>query len=132
MALPLDQLMRDVAAYLGTELAFERDIYSLIVPLPTGRRHEVAATIRTDQDGREIIDFVATVGQIESRVDPWRLLAANGQAIFSRVTVSGQMIYVIASQLLTTAQPEEVLLMLREVAAFADQLEAQLFRSDTF
>ena len=124
--------MRDVAAYLRTELAFERDIYSLVVPLPTGRMHEVAATIRADQDGREIIDFVATVGQVQERIDPWRLLEANGQTIFSRVTVAGQMIYVIASQLLATAQPEEVLLMLREVAAFADQFESQLFRLDTF
>src|SRR3712207_803606 len=119
MSLPLDQLMADLAAFLKTELGCERGIYSLIVPLPDGRNQEVAATIRADQHGREIIDFVSTVGQVHAGIDPWRLLQANGEAIFSRITVSRQMIYVLASQLLTTAQAEEVLLMLREVAAFA-------------
>ncbi len=132
MQFSFDQLMRDVAAYLKTELGFERDIYSLVVPLPSGRQQEVAATIRADRDGREIVDFISTVGQVTAAVDPWYLLEANGQALFSRVTVSRQMIYVIASQLLTTAQPEEVLLMLREVADFSDRLEHVLFQQDTF
>ena len=132
MALPFDQLMRDVAAYLKTALGFERGVYSLTVPLPTGRQQEVGATIRHDQQGREIIDFVSTVGQIHAGIDPWLLLESNGEALFSRITVSRQMIFVIASQLLATAQPEEVLLMLREVAHFADRLERQFFQSDTF
>lgn len=132
MPFSFDQLMRELAAYLKTELSLERDIYSLIVPLPSGRQQEVAATIRSDDAGRQIIDFVSTAGPVAANVDPWSLLQANGQALFSRVTVSRDMIYVIASQLLATAQPEEVLLMLREVAAFADQLEEQFFADDRF
>ena len=132
MTLPLEQLMRDVATYLGTELRFERDVYSLLVPLPSGRRQEVAATIRHDQQEREIIDFVSTVGPAHAGIDPWLLLQANGQALFSRITVARQIIFVVASQLLVTAQPEEVLLMLREVADFADRLEHEYFQTDTF
>ncbi len=132
MSFPFDQLMRDVAAYLQTELRFENDIYSLIVPLPSGRKQEVAATIRSDDTGREIIDFISTVGPATSAIDPWRLLQANGQTLFSRITLSRQIIYVIASQLLATAQPEEVLLMMRETAAFADRLEGEFFHGDQF
>ncbi|GAC1637400.1 MAG: hypothetical protein NVS4B8_02160 [Herpetosiphon sp.] len=40
------------------------------------------------------------------------------------------MIFVVASQLLETAQNEEVLLMLREVATVADRLEYELFNKD--
>lgn len=130
--LPFDQLMKDLAAYLQTELTFEHDVYSLVVPLPSGRRQEVAATIRRDRDSRELIDFVSTVGQVHAGIDPWFLLQANGQSFFSRVTVARQMIFVIATQLLPTADPEEVLLMLHEVALFADQLEQRFFQSDTF
>lgn len=132
MALPFQQLMNELAAYLKTELTFEHDVYSLIVPLPAGRHQEVAATIRKERDGHEIIDFVSTVGAVNNRVDPWSLLEANGQTVFCRVTVSHQMIFVIASQLLPTAQAEEVLLMLHEVATFADQLERALFGMDRF
>ena len=132
MALPFEQLLQELASYLQTELTCERDVYSLIVPLPTGRSQEVGATIRLDANGRDIIDFVSTVGPAGSEVDPWRLLEANGETTFSRITVAREMIFVIASQLLDTAQPEEVLLMLREVAHFADLLESRFFRSDTF
>jgi inactivated superfamily I helicase len=104
----------------------------LIVPLHDSRQQEVAATIRTTPDGREVIDFVSTVGHVLPGLDPWQLLEANGQSVFSRVTVSRQLIFVLASQLLATAQPEEVLLILREVATFADQLERKLFHADTF
>lgn len=132
MPLALADLMQELAAYLNTDLSCERDVYSLIVPLQHGRHQEVCATIRTDQAGREVIDFVSTVGQIHAGVDPWALLQANGTAIFARVTVSHQMLFVLASQLLDTAQPEEVLLMLREVAMFADRLEQEFFRADSF
>jgi hypothetical protein len=132
VGLPFEQLMHDVAEYLHTEIRFERDIYSLLVPLPTGRYQEVAATIRSDPQGREIIDFVSTVGPAEGHIDPWLLLQANGDSIFSRVTVARQIIFVVASQLLPTAQPEEVLLMLREVADLADRLEHELYQADRF
>jgi hypothetical protein len=42
------------------------------------------------------------------------------------------MIFVVASQLLATAQPEEVLLMMHEVAHVADELERRLSASDVF
>ena len=132
MALPFEQLLQELSAYLQTELTYEREVYSLIVPLPTGRRQEVGATIRVDANGRDIIDFVSTVGPVGSGIDPWRLLQANDEASFSRITVAHEMVFVVASQLLKTAQPEEVLLMLREVASFADLLESRFFRSDTF
>lgn len=130
--LPLDQLIRELAAYLGTALGFEREVYSLRVPLPSNRQQEVAATIRRDEQDREIIDFVSTVGPILDTIDPWHLLQLNGQTTFSRITVARQIIFVLASQLLTTAEPEEVLLMIREVATFADHLEQRISGSDTF
>ncbi|HEY0737953.1 MAG TPA: hypothetical protein VGD69_23750 [Herpetosiphonaceae bacterium] len=130
--LPFDRLMRELASYLGTPLDFDRGIYRLIVPLPMGRQQEVSASIRDDGDGRPIIAFVSTVGEARRGIEPWSLLRANGSPIYSRVALMGNMIAVIASQLLNTAQPEEVLLILREVAQFADQLERQHFRGDLF
>ena len=130
--LPLDRLMRDLAAFLGTPLAFERNIYRLIVPLPLGRQQEVSASIREDDERRPIIVFVSTIGEAHRQIDPWSLLRANSTPIYSRVALVGNMIAVIASQLLATAQPEEVLLILREVAQFADQLERKLFIGDHF
>lgn len=130
--LPFDRLMRELAAYLGTPLAFDRGIYRLIVPLPLGRQQEVSASIRDDDDGRPIIAFVSTVGEARRGIEPWNLLRANGSPIYSRVALLGDMIGVIACQLLNTAQPEEVLLILREVAQFADQLERRHFVGDQF
>ncbi len=130
--LPFDRLMRELAVFLGTPLSFERNIYRLIVPLPLGRQQEVSASIRSDDDGRAIIAFVSTIGDLRRHIDPWSLLKANSTPIYSRVALLGNMIVVIASQLLETAQPEEVLLILREVAQFADQLERKLFISDHF
>lgn len=124
--------MRELAAFLGTPLAFERGIYRLTVPLPIGRRQEVSASIRPDEEGREIIAFVSTVGEARRSVDPWSLLRSNGNYIYCRVALLGSMVAVIASQLLQTAQPEEVLLMLREVAQAADQLERQMFLGDHY
>lgn len=130
--LPFDRLMRELAAYLGTPLSFDRGIYRLIVPLPLGRQQEVSASIRDDDDGRPIIAFVSTIGAARRGIEPWNLLRANGSPIYSRVALLGNMIAVIACQLLNTAQAEEVLLILREVAQFADQLERQHFRGDLF
>jgi hypothetical protein len=130
--LPFDRLMRELARYLGTPLDFERGIYRLIVPLPLGRQQEVSASIRDDDEGRPIIAFVSTVGEARRGVEPWNLLKANGSPIYSRVALLGNMIVVIACQLLHTAQAEEVLLILREVAQFADQLERRHFHGDQF
>jgi hypothetical protein len=130
--LPFDRLMRELAAYLGTPLNVDRGIYRLIVPLTLGRQQEVSASIRTDEQGREIIAFVSTVGPASRSVDPWRLLQANGEPLYCRVALLGSMVAVVASQLLRTAQPEEVLLILRESAEFADRLERTLFLHDQF
>jgi hypothetical protein len=102
MSLAFDQLMAELAAYLQTDLGFEHDVYSLVVPIAGGRHQEIAATIRKDRDGRELIDFVSTVGQVHGGIDPWALLQANAQSCFSRVTIARQVIYVLASQLLAT------------------------------
>jgi|GEM_PF-1648784 len=130
--LPLDRLMRELASFLGTSLGYERGIYRLTVPLHFGRQQEVSASIRYDDDGRQIIAFVSTVGQLKRGIDPWALLKANGTPIYSRVALLGSTIAVISSQLLHTAQAEEVLLIIREVAQFADQLERSTFLSDHF
>jgi hypothetical protein len=99
--------------------------------VPEGRAQDVCATIRQDQELREIVDVVSTVGTAQG-VDPWLLLQKNGETLFSRITVAHQMIFVVASQLLATAQPEEVLLMMHEVAHVADELERRLSASDVF
>lgn len=130
--LPFDRLMRELAGYLGTSLHFERGIYRLIVPLSIGRQQEISASIRDDEDGRPIIAFVSTVGEAQRGIDPWSLLRANGSPSYCRVALLGNMIAVIACQLLHTAQPEEVLLILREAAQFADQLERHHFLGDRF
>lgn len=130
--LPLDRLMRELAVYLGTALDYDRGVYSLSVPLPFGRRQEVRASVRTDEDGRHLIVFVSTVGQVRRGLDAWTLLKANGELIYSRIALLGNMVAVIASQLLHTAQPEEVLLILREVAQCADKLERTYFVGDQF
>lgn len=132
MLLPLDRLMRELAQFLGTQLHYERGIYRVLVPLKFNRQQEVSASVRTDDDGRQIIAFVSTVGQVRRNLDPWRLLQLNGNPVYSRVAVVNGTIVVIACQLLHTAQPEEVLLILREVAQFADQLERQFFVGDQF
>jgi hypothetical protein len=67
-----------------------------------------------------------------SGIDAWNLLETNGRATFTRITVERGIIFVVATQLLATAQPEEVLLMLREVAQVADQLEHEFFQKDEF
>lgn len=124
--------MRELAQYLGTALGYERGIYRLTVPLPLGRAQEVSASVRQDDDGRPLIVFVSTVGQARRGIDPWRLLQLNGTAIYCRIALLNGMITVLASQLLHTAQPEEVLLILREVAQFADNLERTMFVADSF
>ena len=130
--LPLDRLMRELASFLGTGLDYERGIYRLSVPLPMGRRQEVSASIRHDDDGRQIIAFVSTVGEARRSIDAWRLLQGNGHYVYCRVALLGTMVAVVACQLLHTAQPEEVLLMLREVAQTADQLERKMFVGDQY
>lgn len=130
MALSFDQLIRELAGYLNTTLDVVRDVYTLNLPLH-GRYQEVSATVRPDAEGRQIIDFVSTVGRVDRRTDPWHLLAINTRTLYCRVAVDKEMIFVVASQLLETAQPQEVLLILREVAFIGDQLEAHLFADDT-
>lgn len=122
--------MHDLAAYLRTPLDVVHDVYTLKIPLPAGRAQVVSATLRPDHEGHQLIDFVSTVGNVYRELDPWYLLAMNDKTMFCRVAVVRQIIFVVASQLLETAQPQEVLLMLREVATTADQLEAQLFTRD--
>lgn len=124
--------MRELAAYLGTPISFERGIYRLIVPLLAGRQQEVSASIRNDDDGRPIIVFVSTIGEARRGIEPWSLLRANSEPIYCRAALLGNMLAVIACQLLHTAQAEEVLLILREVAQFADRLERQLYSGDLF
>lgn len=130
MPLSLEQLMRQLAGYFASPLEVVRDIYTVQVPLPNQRTQYVSATVRADTEGRQIIDFVSTVGQVSHRTDPWHLLTINDKTLFCRVAVVKKMIFVVASQLLETAQPQEVLLSLREVALTADQLEAHISGED--
>lgn len=118
--------------YLGTTLDYDRGIYSLTVPLPFGRRQEVRASIRNDDEGRNLLVFVSTVGQVRRGIDSWALLKANGDLTYCRIALLGNAVAVIASQLLHTAQTEEVLLILREVAQCADKLERAYFVGDQF
>lgn len=130
--LPFDRLMRELAGFLGTRIGFERGVYRLIVPLPMGRQQEVSASIRSDDEGRQVIVFVSTVGELRRGIDPWHLLQQNAHPLYCRIAVINGMIVVLDCQLLHTAQPEEVLLVLREVAQFADLLERRLFLGDQF
>lgn len=131
MPLSLEQLMSQLASYFASPLDVVRDVFTIQVPLPSQRMQYVSATLRADTEGRQIIDFVSTVGQVRGNTDPWHLLTINDKTLFCRVAVVKGMIFVVASQLLETAQPQEVLLILREVALTADQLEAHLIGEDT-
>ncbi len=130
--LPLEQLMHELSAYLQTPLVQERDIYRVLVPVPLGRQQEVSISVRDDDDGRPVIAFASTVGMARPGVDCWRLLRANASSTYGRVALIGDMVVVVASQLVHTAQAEEVLVILREVAHFADQLERELFLFDQY
>ena len=124
--------MRELAVFLGTTLDYERGVYSVTVPLPFGRHQEVRASIRRDDEGRQLIVFVSTIGQARRNIDSWALLKTNGDLIYCRIALLGTTLAVIASQLLHTAQAEEVLLILREVAQCADKLERSYFLGDQF
>lgn len=122
---PFDQLMRELAQYLGTPLAVNDGIYNMMLQLPSGRHQSISAIIRRNHNNVEVIDFVSTIGPIERTIDPWRLLATNSETTFCRVIANKGMLFVVATQLRETAQPQEVLWMLREVAEVADKLEQQ-------
>ncbi len=129
MTLAIDALLRQLASYLHTPIQVDREIFTLNVPLDL-RHQEVAVTVRQDDERRAVIELIATVGPIDGLVDPWRLLATNAQTTFCRVAADRGVIFVAAAQLLETAQPQEVLLLVREVATTADRLEQLLFAKD--
>jgi len=81
-ALPFDQLVRELASFLGTLLGFEHGIYRLVVPVPLGRQQEASASIRPDPEGRPVIAFVSTVGEMRRGIDPWLLLQQNATPVY--------------------------------------------------
>ncbi len=125
-------VMQDIADYFGTVYQVRQGDHEIEIPFSDGRSQLVSATIGKDLEGRDTVLFFTTVGDFSSELNLKSLMEENIKPLYARIAIFNDKVVVVAGQLLETAQLEEVITIVQEVANFGDYLEAGLFGRDRY
>lgn len=131
----LGKFMQQVAEAMGAKFAESGDnVYSITIPLDDSRSQEVYGLLvegHPAADGEQVVLFMSAVGNLDPRINLSDLLRENYGPIYSKVCLYGEdAIMVAASTILESADVNEVVVMIEEIASFADYLEDKYFGVD--
>jgi hypothetical protein len=127
----VEMLIKQVAASNGWAIAAgPQGGYRLEIPTEYGRSQVVNITGGDDPDGRPLAWIWSKVTDIANVGDPWYLLGLNAQLAYGALAVRDRDVIVVETQLLGTADYEELRRAIFYVAKYADDLEKQVHGND--
>jgi hypothetical protein len=91
-----------------------------------GRSQVVEITFGADPEGRPMAYFSSGVTTVDNVADPWYLLGLNTQMAYGAMAVRGREVVVVETQLVGSADYDELQRAIFFVGKFADDLEKQV------
>ena len=121
-------LLQQVCSYQGWAWAHAEDGgYRVEVPTEYGRSQVVQLSPGQDPDGRPMAIIWSVICQTSEIGDPYYLLRLNCDLSYGALAVRDPEVLMIETQLIETADPEEVMRAVFYVARDADRLEQQVY-----
>ncbi len=115
----------------GWPWRMEGSDYVIEVPTFGGRSQLVYVSQGMDPDGVPLMFFWSPVGPAQlAQRDPFWLLSYNTELSYGAFAIFNDMLVVKDSQIMQTADAEEIRRMIFYVAKTADEMEAQLMGTD--
>lgn len=123
----LETFVRQIAMERGWAFQPGQGEYMVEVPTSAGRTQVVHLMPGNDPDGAPMVYIWSPIGPAHlARRDPIWLLAYNTELSYGATAIFNDLLVIKESQLLGTADAEELTRMVFHVARAADGLEAQL------
>ena len=122
-------LLQQVASYQGWPMAQSTNGIRYEIPTEYGRTQVVEVSQGADPDGRPMAFIVSSVCETTQVADPWYLLGLNAELAYGALALHNNQVVIIETQLIQTADAEEVMRAVYYVAKYADQLEQQVYGS---
>ncbi|MFN3202890.1 MAG: hypothetical protein ACE366_31145 [Bradymonadia bacterium] len=122
-----DQMIQQLSMQNGWPMAHRPDGgYRLELPTEYGRTQIVELTGGQDPDGRPMAFIWSVITTTQYVQDPYYLLRLNADLPYGAIALSDPHVILMETQLLETADHEEVARAIFYVGKFADDLEKQV------
>lgn len=120
-------LLQQIAHQRGWAMVSNHDgSAKLEIPTEYGRSQVVHVTPGRDPDGRPLVFVWSVVCQTHSIGDPYYLLRLNADLTYGALAVRDPNVILVDTQLVQTADHEELMRSVFYVGKFADELEKQV------
>lgn len=120
-------LLQQVSTYQGWPMTQSQDGIRYEIPTEYGRTQIVEVTQGGDPDGRPMAFIWSPVCETSHVSDPWYLLGLNAELAYGALALQNNMIIIMETQLIESADAEELMRAVFYVAKYADQLEQQIY-----
>ncbi|MCB9536245.1 MAG: hypothetical protein H6704_08265 [Myxococcales bacterium] len=118
--------LQQVCSYQGWAWTHAQGGYRVEVPTEHGRSQVVQITQGHDPDGRYLAYIWSVVCEASYIGDPYYLLRLNADLPYGALALRDPHVILVETQLMQTADPEEVMRSVFYVAKYADDLEKQV------
>ncbi len=119
--------LQQIAAQKGWAMVRNHDgSAKLEIPTEYGRTQVVQVTPGRDPDGRPLVFIWSVVCSTDAIGDPYYLLRLNAELTYGALAVRDPHVILVDTQLVQTADAEELMRAVFYVGKFADDLEKQV------
>ena len=119
----LETLMQYITANHGWQMVTDTKGYRVEVPTEPGRSQVVHINAGYDPDNHPLLWIWSTVCQTTDVGDAWYLLKQNAELPYGGFAVRGDTVVISETQLLSTADPDEMIRAIHYVGHQADTFE---------
>lgn len=124
----LDNLLHYITSNHGWQMVTDPDgSHRIEVPTEAGRSQVVQVSAGWDPDNHPLLTIASTVCQIAQVGDPWYLLKQNAELPYGGFAVIGDTVQLRETQLLESADPDELIRAIYYTAHNADKFEKMVF-----
>lgn len=124
----LNALLQYITSNHGWQMVSDPDgSYRVEVPTEAGRSQVVQIRAGYDPDNFPLLSIVSTVCQTAQVGDPWYLLKQNAELPYGGFSVVGDTIQLRETQLLDSADPDEMIRAIYYIGVNADKFEKMVF-----
>lgn len=125
--LHFESLVQQLSMQNGWPMAMRPDGgYRMELPTEYGRTQVVEITGGHDPDGRPLAYIWSVITDTSRMQDPYQLLRINADLPYGAVALSDPHVILIETQLMESADPDEVARAIFYVGKYADELEKQV------
>jgi len=124
----ISALLQQVASYQNWPIVHDQQTggYKLEIPTEYGRSQVVNVTGGQDPEGRMLVFIWSVVCATSAIGDPYYLLRLNASMPYGALAVQDPNVILVETQLIETADAEEVMRAVYFVGKQADELEKQV------